>query len=64
MVFHDVVWDVFASIMKDAEFHVLHKQTYVFPPLALQFSHQWVNIVILVDGVQMLVNVIINDLIE
>jgi Na+-translocating ferredoxin:NAD+ oxidoreductase RnfD subunit len=30
----------------------------------LQFSHQWVDIVILVDGVRMLANVIIDDLIH
>jgi hypothetical protein len=27
---HDVVWDAFASIMKDVKFHVLHEQTHVF----------------------------------
>ncbi len=28
---HDVVWDAFAFIVKDVRFHVLQKQTHVFP---------------------------------
>jgi hypothetical protein len=26
---HDVVQDVFASIMKDVKFHILHEQTHI-----------------------------------
>jgi hypothetical protein len=34
IAFNDVIWELFASIMKDTRFHVVHEQTNVFlyPP--------------------------------
>jgi hypothetical protein len=32
---HDVVWDAFVAITKNARFHVLQKQTHILSPLAL-----------------------------
>jgi len=36
---HDVVCDVFASIMKDVRSHVSHEQTHVFLSFAFHSSH-------------------------
>jgi hypothetical protein len=58
MTSHDVVQDDFVSITRDERFHILCEQTHVFlPPLTCQ----QVNIVVLVDGVQTLVNTIITN---
>jgi hypothetical protein len=32
MTSHDVVWDIFASIMRHTRFHVLREQTHVLLP--------------------------------
>jgi hypothetical protein len=58
-VSHDAMWDAFAFIMKDVCFHVACEQTHIFFPPNIQSSCQWVNIVLLVDGIHMLANVII-----
>jgi hypothetical protein len=39
-IFHDVVQDAFASIMRDVGSHVVCKQTHVLPPPTLYSSHQ------------------------
>jgi hypothetical protein len=51
MVFCDVVWDVFLSIMRDVKFHVLRGHIHIHLLLAFQYSCQWVDIVVLMDGV-------------
>jgi hypothetical protein len=51
MVSSDVVWDVFLSTTRDVKFHVLHGHIYIHLLFAFQYSCQWVDIVVLVDGV-------------
>ncbi len=51
MVSCDVVWDVFLSIMRDVKFHVLREHIHIHLLLAFQYSCQWVDIVVLMDGV-------------
>jgi hypothetical protein len=62
MASHDVVQDVFAAIARDVRFHILQKQTHVFPPVALQSSRHRINIVLLVNGVRMFANVIVDPI--
>jgi hypothetical protein len=47
--------------MQDAGFHVAYEQTHVLSPPTFQFSHQLINIMLLVDGIRTLVDVIIVD---
>jgi hypothetical protein len=61
---HDVVWNAFVSIMKDARFHILHEYTHVFLPHIFQSTCQWVDIMVLVDGIWALVNIVIADFIQ
>jgi len=61
---HDVVWDLFASIARDARFHFLWLQTHVLSLPFLQFSCWQVDIVLLVDGTCTLADVIIVDPIQ
>jgi hypothetical protein len=64
MISNDVVWVAFVSIMKDVNFLVLCEHTHFSLLLAFFFSHQWVNSVVLVDGVQTLVDVVITNFIQ
>ncbi len=52
------------AIVRDAGFHVLQKQTYVLSPFTLQSSRHWIDIVFSVDGVHMLANIVIANLIR
>jgi hypothetical protein len=45
--------------LRYAWFHVLRKQTHILPLPFFQSSCQWVNIVLLVDGIRILADVII-----
>jgi hypothetical protein len=58
---HDVVQDVFASIARDAGFHILGKQIHVLPPPFFKSFYRWVDIVLSMDGICTLVDVIIVD---
>ncbi len=58
---HDAVWDAFASIVRNAGFHVLWEQTHILPLPFLQSSCQRIKIVLLVDGIRILADVIIVD---
>jgi hypothetical protein len=64
MASHDVVWNIFVTIVKGARFHVSRKQIHVFHPFppTLQSSHRQIDIMLLIDGVCMLANIIIFDL--
>ncbi len=53
--------DAFGTIVKIAKFHVSQEQSHVLPPLALQFLHCQVDIVLSINGVHMLANVVIAD---
>jgi hypothetical protein len=59
---HDIVWDAFVFIMRDAGFHILCEQTHVLLPPTLQFTCWWIDIMDSMDGVQMLVDIIINPI--
>jgi hypothetical protein len=49
---HDVVWDLFASIARDAKFHVLPKQTHVLlVPSFHSWLWWWVDIVFTTNGI-------------
>jgi hypothetical protein len=61
MISNNFVWDAFVSITRDVRFLVLCEHTHVFL-LPTFFSHQWVNSVVLVDGVQTLADVVITNL--
>jgi hypothetical protein len=61
MTSHDVVRDVFTSIVRDARFHVLREQTHVLSPFALQSSRHQIDILLSIDGVCTLVDVVIVD---
>jgi hypothetical protein len=56
---HDVVQDVFASIMRDTRFHILREQIHVLPSPILQST--CCESTLLVDGIQMSVDIIIVD---
>ncbi len=60
-IYHDVVWDAFAYIMKHAGFHVFWEQTHIFLPSSFQSFHWHVNIILSIDGICMLANVVIVD---
>jgi hypothetical protein len=53
--------DVFATIVKNARFHVSQEQTHVLPPLTLQFSHCQVDVLLLINGVSKLADIVIDD---
>jgi len=53
--------DAFGTIVKNAKFHVSQEQNHVLPPLALQFLHCQVDIMLSINGVHMLANVVIAD---
>lgn len=53
--------DAFAFITRDVRFHILHKHIHVRLSLTLQSTCKQVNIGVLVDGVQMLINIIITN---
>jgi hypothetical protein len=60
IVSHDVVRDVFVSIVRDANFHVLREHTHVVRfATFFQSFHPRVNIVLMVDGICTLVDVVI-----
>ncbi len=61
---HDVVQDVFTTIVKNVGFQVSRDQNHVLSPPALQSSCHQIDIVLLIDGVCKLVNVVIPDLIQ
>jgi len=63
VISHDVIWDVFASIVKNVRFHILQKQTHVLMLPSLQSSCWQVDIILLVDDVHTLVDVVIINLI-
>jgi hypothetical protein len=56
---HDAIQNVFVPIVKDVRFHVLQEQTHVLLLPSLEYFHQRVDIVMLVDDIRTLVNVII-----
>ncbi len=64
MASHDVVWDVFVTIVRNVGFHVLREQIHVFSPFTLQFLHRWVDIVLLVNGVYTLAKIVIANPIQ
>jgi hypothetical protein len=45
--------------MRNVKTHVLQEQSPIPPLSSLQSSHQWVNIVLLVDGIRTLADIII-----
>jgi len=53
---HNVIQDVFASIMRNARFHVSCEQINVLLPPSFQFSCWWVDIMLSIDGTCILVN--------
>jgi len=50
-IYHDVVRDAFAYVMKHAWFHVFWEQTHIFLPSSFQSFHWWVNIILSIDGI-------------
>jgi hypothetical protein len=42
---YNAIQDAFVSIVRDAGFHILHKQTHILWPPSFQFFYRWVNIV-------------------
>lgn len=58
---HDMVWNAFVSIARNIGFHVSCEQTQVLRPPSLQSSCEWVDIMLLVDGIRTLPNVVIVD---
>ncbi len=58
---HDTIQNAFASIVKNARFHVSCEQTHVLPPPSLQFSCRQVDIVLSTNGIHTLVDVVIVD---
>jgi hypothetical protein len=56
---HDVAQDVFASIVKDVRFHVLHEHIRVLLLPSFQFFHWWVDIVLLANGICTLADMVI-----
>jgi len=50
--------------MRDARFHVLCEQINVLLPPSLQFSCQWVDIMLLIDGTCILVDMVITNPIQ
>jgi hypothetical protein len=61
---HDDVRNVFAFIVRNAWFHVLWEQAHILPLPSFQSCCQWVNIVLLVDGIHILADVIIANPIQ
>jgi hypothetical protein len=61
---HNVISDAFASITRDVGFHGAREQTHILLLLTIQSSCQQVNMVLSVDGICMLANVIIDNLIQ
>jgi len=60
---HDVIQDFFATIVRDVGFHVLNEQTHVLPMSPIWSPQQWMVIVLITNGIHILANVIILDLI-
>ncbi len=58
---HDAIHDPFATIMRDANFHVGQKQLHTFPSTTFNSFHQQINIVLTKNGIRTLTNVVIAD---
>jgi hypothetical protein len=56
---HDVVRDIFATIVQNVIFHMGCEQLHLIPLTTFNSFHRWVNIVFTKDGIHTLVNVII-----
>jgi hypothetical protein len=52
----------FASVARDARFHVLQEQTHILLLPFSWFSYKWVDIVLSIDGIHTLADVIIVNL--
>ncbi len=58
---YDAIHDTFATIARDASFHVGWKQLHVLPSITFNSFHWWVNIVFTKDGICTLTNIVIVD---
>jgi len=58
---HDVVHDIFATIVWDVSFHMGRKQLHALPSTTFNSFRQWVNIVFTKDDICTLANVVIVD---
>jgi hypothetical protein len=54
---HNVVWNAFTSIVKGVGFYVSHEQTHVLLLPSLQSFCQWVDIMLLANGIHTLANI-------
>jgi hypothetical protein len=64
IVFHNIVWDGFVSIVRDMGLHVSHNNFFVLLLLSFHYFHWWIDIVLFVDGTPTLANVVIIDPIQ
>jgi hypothetical protein len=58
---HDVVCDIFATIVWEASFHVGWKQLHVFSLATSNSSYQQVDIVLIKYGIRTLIDIVIID---
>jgi hypothetical protein len=56
---HDAIHDLFATIMRDASFHVGQEQLHALPSTTFNFFHQRINGVLTKNGIHTLTNVVI-----
>lgn len=61
---HNAIRDVFASIMRNARFHVSCEQINVLLPPSVQFPWGWVDIMLSIDGTCIWVDMVIADPIQ
>jgi hypothetical protein len=58
----DVIYDTFATIMQDVNFHMGREQIHVLPLPTFNSSRQWVDNVFTKNGIHILANIVIADL--
>ncbi len=58
---HDVIHNIFATIMQDVSFHVERKQLRVHPSTTFNSFHQWVDIVLIKDDIRTLADIVITN---
>jgi hypothetical protein len=56
---HDVIHNIFATIMQDVGFRMGQKQLHAHPSTTFNSSHQRVNIVLIKDDIRTLTNTVI-----
>jgi hypothetical protein len=58
---HDAIHDTFATITRNASFHMGREQLHVLSSTTFNSSRRQINIVLTKDGIHTLVNIVIVD---